>query len=431
MRTPTFVPLALAALLLTWFPAEIFAASPHHHASSGLGANVEELITEARRMNPDLAAAALEADAARANTVGAGLLADPKLSLVVEEIPRDRGRLLPGRYDPDAAVQKIRLFQSLPFWGKRALARSAAAADQKSAEAAAKEMENEVVARIKTAYADYHRIHLSMDLARELLNRLRALAMLAAARYAQGLGSLQESTSAEIEKTSLESELIKLEAERHIARARLNTLLARDPEAPLVEEPHPRPIPPAPRLELGQLTERALNHHPGLQARAARIEAAGHDLALADKAWYPDFTLGVGAVNKNGRIASNEVMLEMNIPLQADLRTSRQDGARAKAEAARAQHTGLENDIKNRLREASWSLEAARRMERLILDSALPQARLGFESAARSYELGKGGFLHVLEAEQQWRKTHWEHLKVEYDQQARLAEIEQLLGGEL
>lgn len=418
---------AAALLVLLMIPH----AGRGGEAHAPLGATAEELIAEARRMNPSLAATLLEADAARARARGAGALADPMLSFTVEDITRDTGRLLPGRYDPDAAVQKIRLTQGLPFWGKRERIQATAQAESQRAEAAGREVENEIVARVKSAYAEYHRIHLAMDLTRELLNRLRTLATLTSTRYAQGQGTLQEASSAEIEKTALESELVGLEADRRKARSRLNTLLARPPEAPLVEAPHPRPIPPPEKLELAALTAHALERHPGLHARQARMEAAGHALALADQAWYPDVTLGVGAANRTGRIADLEAMVELNLPLQPAPRESAQAEARAMAEAARAERRALETEIENRLREAVWSLEAARRMERLILDSALPQARLGFESASRAYELGKGAFSSVLGAEQQWRKTHLEHLKVEYEQQIRLAEIEQLLGGEL
>ena len=184
-----------------------------------------------------------------------------------------------------------------------------------------KVVENELVARVKIAYAQYHQIHQAMDLDHELLPRLTAIAKLAGLRYGQGVGRQQEATSAEIEKTELVAELTRLDADRRKAKVRLNSLLGREGNAPISEMPSMRVIPP--NLDLAELTDRAQRSSPDLKAQAADIDAAEHGSELAEKSWYPDIGVTVGAVKANGRFDGYESMLEINIPIRGDLATPR------------------------------------------------------------------------------------------------------------
>lgn len=388
--------------------------------------DLDQLIVIARQTSPELAAAALESDAAAAKVAGAGSLPDPKFQWQPMDIPRGENNYLPSQFP---RTDKFFLAQEFPLWGKRDLKRDIAEADAKKLAAMRVVVENELVARVKAAYAEYHEVHQAMDLDHELLPRLSTIARVAAARYAQGVGSQQEATSAEIERTQLESELVSLEASRRALRVRLNTLIGREPRASIVEMPHLRPIPK--ELELSDLTDRALRLNPELQVQDSAIASADKTTDLAEKGWYPDIAVTFGPVKSYGQFAGYEGLLEVTLPIRGDLHDSEIGEAKAMAGAARSKRTAKELEIQNDLTDAYWTLEAAARMERLIVDSSLPQARIGFESAEHAYEVGKGEFIMVLTAEQQWRKTHLDHLKAQLEQQIRLAEIEKLVGGEL
>ncbi|MBF0127977.1 MAG: TolC family protein, partial [Magnetococcales bacterium] len=123
-----------------------------------VGASVEELLTLAKQTNPERTAASLEADAAAARAQGAGALPDPMFRWTLDEISKnDNG--LPGR----VAVEKYTFQQTIPWWGKRELQQGIAAAQSENAKGKLAEVEADIALRIKTAYADYHRAHLSMD----------------------------------------------------------------------------------------------------------------------------------------------------------------------------------------------------------------------------------------------------------------------------
>lgn len=424
--------LAAAVMVAVAAASPAMAADGHEHgrapAQGAIGASVDDLIAEARRTNPDLAVAALDADAAAAKIDGAGSFADPKIQLRLEDIPPDEDTYQPTR---GPKTGKLFIFQELPFWGKRDLRREIAEANSRKAVALRKAVENELVAKVKTTYARYHHVHLAGDLIHEILPRLETLSKLAAARYGQALGGQQDATAAEVERTMLATELVRLETDRRKVRIRMNALLDRDPEAPLVETPNPRPLPPPEALDPTRLAERALHSNPLFEVQDAEIEASDRTTDLAERRWFPDLGVGLGAVRKDSRFGGWEAMLEMNVPIQGGLRSSEIGSARAQASAARSRRQAKAIEIESDLRTAVFEFEAARRMERLMVDSALPQARIGFESSAQAYELGRGQFIAVLAAEQQWREIHLDHLNLLLDQQMRLAEIEKMIGGEL
>ncbi len=410
------------------------AAETHHnHGASdpaAIGATVDELIAIARRMNPDLQVAALEADAAAARIQGADSLADPKVQVVVMDWPRSSSSYVPT--NPAAGTtKKIYVSQAFPFWGKRDLRREIAEANARKAALLRNQVENELVAKIKTAYADYHSAHMTGDLARDLHARLETVVRLAAARYAQALGKQQDVTRAEVEKAALAGEIARTDGERSKARVTINRLLGRDLDGSLVEAPEPRPIPPPELLDLATLTQRAQQANPDILVQQAAIDGSDKTVDLAEKGWYPDFEVSVGAVKSQGDWSGYEAMLSANVPLRWGLRESDIGEAKALSGAARSRRDALLQDMGDAVAQAWIGLQTDRNVEKLLRENQLPQAEIGFQAAGKGYELGRTDFLDVLTAEQQLWSSQISLVRVQFDEQIRLAEIEKLVGGEL
>jgi len=421
-RFATALAVGLALAPLAW--AEEF----HEHGR--VGATVDELIAIARRMNPDLQVAALEAEAAAAKVEGAGSLADPKVQVVVMDWPRNQ----PGYFPTNPAggtTKKVYLTQELPFWGKRDLKKEIAEANARKAGVLRRLVETELVAKIKVAYAEYHSAHLTIDLAQNLRARMDTLARVAGARYAEALGRQQDVTRAEVEKAALDAEIARMEGERHKARVKINRLIGRDLQDPLVEAPAPRPVPKMETLDLAALDARMREANPEIQAQLAAIDGSDKSVSLAEKGWYPDFDVGIGAVKSQGDWSGYEAMVTMNLPLRWGLRESEIGEAKALSAAARAKRDALSREAGNAVADSWIGLKTARQVETLLTENQLPQAEIGFQAAAKGYELGRTEFLDVLTAEQQLWKSNIELIKVRFDQQIRLAEIEKLVGGDL
>lgn len=422
MKTRHLMAGALCALL--WSGQAASQAPPP-------GARVEELLELARRQNPELAAMGFEAEAAQARVQPAGALPDPMGRLELRDVGNQMGNgdfnLLPAR----VGSAKYTVAQTIPLWGKRDLKREVAEADAAQAQARRSGTWAELAAKVKAAFAQYYYVGHSLMLAQELLRLGSSLEQLTQARYSDGLVPQQDVVRAQVEKTTLRSELLMLETEHHHAAARLNALLRRPPAAPLAEAQALRPLPPPAKLDYVALEARLLAANPQLAAQDAQISAAEKNRELVTKNRYPDLTVGVSPIQTRNRVTEWELMFEVNIPLQQESRRSQEREAAAMASAARSRKDAALNQVSADLAENLSALDSARRLEQLVASALLPQADLAFKAALAGYETGKLDFATLLDAQRQIRKAKLDRLKAQVEAQFRLAEIERLLGEEL
>lgn len=395
------------------------------------GARVEELLELARRQNPELAAMGFEAEAAQARVQPAGALPDPMGRLELRDVGNQMGNgdfnLLPAR----VGSAKYTVAQTIPLWGKRDLKREVAEADAAQAQARRSGTWAELAAKVKAAFAQYYLTGHSRKLTEELLRLGGSLEQLAQARYSDGLVPQQDVVRAQVEKTTLRSELLMLETEHHHAAARLNALLRRPPAAPLAEPQALRPLPAPAKLDYVALEARLLAANPQLAAQDAQISAAEKNRELVTKNRYPDLTVGVSPIQTRNRVTEWELMFEVNIPLQQESRRSQEREAAAMASAARSRKDAALNQVSAELAENLSALDSARRLEQLVATALLPQADLAFKAALAGYETGKLDFATLLDAQRQIRKAKLDWLKAQVEAQLRLADIERLLGEEL
>lgn len=406
--------LAVAALLVAPGLPGTAGAEPRN--------TVADLVAAARRLNPDIAAMNLEADAATARITTAGSLEDPKLKF-------ERSRPTNGSMDPRS--DEIQISQMLPFFGKLDLKREIASWDARKARASARDIENQVAYRVKVAYAAYHGAHLAMEENRRLALSLRQLAEVARQRYAQGAAPQSDVTGVEAERGMLEAELAKLEAERQSAQARINRLLARNGAAALPPRPDPRPLPDPARLKLERLLARGHSESPALEVGRASVASAAAGQRLAERNFLPDVEIGVGAMREDNRVTSYKFMLEATIPLQWGRINAEQREASAMAGAARARADALVRDLEADLRGAHAMFVATTTRQRVLERTSIPQARTALESALSGYRVGTAEFSAVAAAEQTLRRAVIDSINNRYEQQSQLAEIERLIGGEL
>ncbi|MBF0582857.1 MAG: TolC family protein, partial [Magnetococcales bacterium] len=250
-------------------------------------------------------------------------------------------------------------------------------------------------------------------------------------RYAQGAAWQNEVTAAELERSGLTVERVRLGNERKKLKARLNALLNRAPEAPIVEQPRLRPIPAAATLDFERLMTRLMEANPQLTRDQAILTAAQSSRALAVREWFPDVGVGMGVVNRRDEPNSFEAMVEMNIPIQWELRRARESETAAMEQASHSRLEAEQTRLAAELQEALLALQSAREVEQITKESLLPQARIALQSAIRNYENGGGESTQVLDAVQRLKKYRLEQIKAQYEQQMRLADIERLIGGEL
>ncbi|MHB1207348.1 MAG: TolC family protein [Rhodospirillaceae bacterium] len=392
-----------------------------------LGASADALVAQAQAMSPDLAAAALDAEAALRRAEGAGTLPDPTFRVQLKDVDRERGGVLPDRVNRiDYTVE-----QEFPLWGKRDLARSIAGANAARMAADRDQVGLNLVAAVKIAYADYYGAHEATTVATDIKRTLDLMAEVAQRRYEQGGGSQQDAIMARVEAAHLETELVRRESDRRRAVARINALLNRSIDAPLASPQALPLLPPADRLVLSALVTRLDDRNPRLKAQDAAIAAATGSRSLAEKAWYPDVAVGLSVVDQNRRWQGYEAMVSVKIPLNGTLRRAEIGAATAELGAARNRRDALAAQARQELEAAYWDFDEARRIAAVLHETHIPQAELALKSAVAGYQQNRITFLTLLEAQRRAFQNQLEHLTSVVGEQRALAQIEKMLGGPL
>jgi outer membrane protein, heavy metal efflux system len=395
--------------------------SPARAHLTPLGATLESVLAAGRRLNPALRAAALETSAAAAKAAGADALDDPTLSDSYQYW-RD-----PNVFSGHAVM----VTQAFPLWGKRDLRREAALADLDAARGREQAARDALDERIKLAFAQYYVANRALAVNQEVIAVTRGMRETAEARYAAGTGDQASAIKALGEETAASIETARLQGDRAAARGVLNALLARPADAALADPLRLRHL-PVTELSIASLVERARGGSPTLAASGAEVSAAQSRAALAEKAWYPDLTVGAGPlVQTNNRPPGVAATVGINIPLPWGKEASEQAAATAQLGAAQQRYEAALLDIQSALAEAREKLKAAQRADGLLARKALPEARAALSSVLSDYSQGRGDLGAALETQHRVHDLELKLLQIELDEQTALAGIERLIGGEL
>jgi outer membrane protein TolC len=417
LRGAALQALALATLLAI-APAT-FADSPQP------GADVASVRAWLIANNPDLQAMQAEADAAQARIYPAGALPDPMAAIELREIDPDRPTLLPN----NVGSTTYSLKQPIPLWGKRGLAREIAGQQANAAQLERDATALRLLAQAEQAYVRYWHARESVVVVDRLVELLGQVEEVARMRYSLGVAAQQDSIRAQVARTTMQGERIQRLASRREAAAMLNAVLGRAADAPLAE-PAGEPVLGLPAGSLARALAGLENaQHPALQARLAVAAAADTAAQLQRRQRFPDITLGVGVMQRDDRVDSLEVMLEVEIPLQQRARLEREREAVLMGDAARSRVQAMRNDLQGQLGQAWAQADGARDQRQLIEQTLLPQSQANFESALASYRVGDVDFGTLLEALEAWQGAELSRVDVRRDELIGAAAVRALLGS--
>lgn len=387
---------------------------------------VQEVVAMALERNPSIQGAVARTQAQRARVPQAKALPDPTFS------GGWMGSIVPFRVEHKFApsFRGLSVQQRLPYPGKRRLRGEIADRQAEAASWKAEGVRREVIAQVKVAYYQYFYDTKAIAITRKNKDLLEKLEQIAEARYRVGKGIQQDVLRAQVEVARVDQRLIILQQRKATATARLNTLLYRDPEAPL---PAPAPV-AAGDLKLGltELYSLARANDTVMEQDRRMVEGGQDAVKLAQKSYEPDFTVTYTYQQRPDLQDSNGVMVGMNIPVfyrhkqrERVIEASHElIGARKSLDERR---TTLNYEIKQQYLAA----EAAQKLMNLYSKAIVPQSSLALESSMSAYEVGKVDFLSMLD-----NFTYVLDYEVDYyrelsNYQSALAKLEPLVGKDL
>lgn len=406
--------------------AALFQETPRTEAT-GPAMTLEDVERIALARNPEIEVAVRRVAVAKAHVPVAGALDDPAAMYRGWGVPLNQ----PQNFN--AAQNMFSIGQTFPGAGKRALRTSVAESDVDVAKAQLEEVRLEVQVRVRKAFdalllaQDELRIHdQHVGIARQAIEAARI-------KYAVGKVSQQDILKAQVALTALEEHMIRFDRDADLARARLNTLLGRDPNAPLAIHGQYDVLAALPDAQ--KLEEIALQSRPDLVAAREAAERSHKEQALAKKAYLPDFTVSAGyMIMPSSQNFRNAYMVEgsMNLPwLNHGKHNAEITEATARATEQDAELAEVRNSAFGQIQEALVEAQSAQKFARLYHDQLLPQAEATLQSSVIAYENDKTDFLDLLDSQMTVIDTDLSWVQSVEDFDTRLADLELATGAPL
>jgi outer membrane protein TolC len=153
---------------------------------------------------------------------------------------------------------------------------------------------------------------------------------------------------------------------------------------------------------------------------------------LAEKAFFPDFQVGVGYGGFWDETDKRPVFaVSINVPFDRSKRRSELDRARAETRRTKFSLSERRAELLAALTTARAEVIEAQGSVALYQDELVPLAEEYLEAAIADYQSGAGAFLNVITAEQRKLDTELELARARANYVRRLAELELWVGGSL
>jgi len=403
--------------------AALFQQAPHAQVF-GPALTLDEVERMALARNPDILAAARRVASAETHVPIAGALDDPSVMYRGWGIPLQQ----PWNYN--AGQNMFSISQTFPGTGKRALRTSIAESDVDVAKAQLDEVRLQVRVRVHKAFDDLLRAEDEMRIHDQHVGIARQAIEAARIKYAVGKVPQQDILKAQVALTALAEHMIRFDHDADLARARLDTLLGRDPSTPLRVTggfPVLSALPAAQKLD-----QIALQSRPDIIAAEQAAMRSHTQQALAKKAYTPDFTVSAGYMLMQPTAdMRNNYMIEgsMNLPW---LNRRKHDAEIAEATARSteqdAELAALRNEAFGQIQDALVEAQAAQKLAHLYHDQLRPQAEATLQSSVIAYENGQTSLLNLLDSQMEVINVDLDWLQAVADFDTRLADLELSIG---
>ncbi len=329
----------------------------------------------------------------------------------------------------DARTYTAKLSQEFPLGGKWRQRIQIAAAGLDRTRWDVTNAQRELVKEVKETF--YRLVFLdekraftdqAVDLAQQLLR-------LAEERYRVGESPQLDVNLARVEVQNVQRQRLEVLSQLTQARATLNRLLARPPEAPVtVSGTLDAPPPP---LEAEHLRQQALQQRPDLRSRTAALEAALSEVALAQAQRVPDIDVGVIFEREETGTDVRQTFggsIALPLPLW-NRNTGGIAAAQARTRVAELERTALEQVIATDVANIIAELQRLQTSLQLFRDTILPQSRENLELLRQAFTAGEIGIVPLVTEQRAFIAISNEYLDTRFAYRTALAALESILGG--
>ena len=385
--------------------------------------SLDAVLTYAHAHNPTIQAASSRLRAARKVPAQVSAYDDPVVTWENWNAPESL------RID-QAGNNIFRLSQKIPFPGKRRLKGEIATKEAEQRAEALRATEIDTTTQVKKAYYDLWLVYQNVQVYSRDKGLVAQFAQIAERKYAVGQASQPDVLRAQVELTRLSNRVTTETLHLGKARAQLNAVLSRPPEAPLGI---PRdPPPPVVAYALEDLAKQTLAHRPELVAQVSMVERENLALALARKAYYPDFEVSASRFANFGQRDGFGLTFSASIPLAFKYKyDAGVEEAVANQETAQSELRRLQDRALFEIKQALVEVQVALEQRNLFVHTHIPQAEQTLAASQMGYQTGNIDFLSLIDSVRAVEQVHLEHLMAAANFEKAWAELERAVGHDL
>ncbi|KAA3604470.1 MAG: TolC family protein [Planctomycetota bacterium] len=389
------------------------------------GAGLSELWEYAQRRNPGLQAAFHQWRAALETVVPASSLPQPRLSFAVYLAQVEtRSGPMQGR---------IGLQQSFPWFGRLQAAGEQALALSEAARENLEGLRAALRQEVLQAYWESQYIEQAILVTEGHLIWLQHLESVSLTRFETGRGEHADLLRAQVEIGQVQDRLRGLQDWLRPVRERLNAALGR-PSGSLFSDLD-REFLDAPKLP-GDLIAQLPASSPELRALQHQWTAARFGVEIAEKDYFPGFTLGADWTwigdGPAGTADSGQdavaISLGLDLPLRRSSLKAGKISAQASASAARDRFRDRQNRLVAEIETASFRFRDADRRVQLYRHGLMAKSEQSLKNALTAYQTGRSSFDAVVDAARLFLEFQLQAVRAEADRLQAVAEIERFSG---
>lgn len=363
------------------------------HADESL-ITLKDLEQEALTNNPEILMAGKKVESAEEKKSLASALPDPMIGYMVQNVGSPFAWSVGTQ---DMSMQGVVFTQEIPFPGKLGTKGRAAGKEAERMDEAARETKLKVLNSLRSAYYEYFLAFKSAEILDQTKELLKNFQRIAETRYATGQGTQQDVIRAQLEVSMILDRLAEEEQKKEAQASVINSLVGRNPLAPLGR---PDELPKAtPAVTVDEMAAMAIEHSPMLQGKQRMVEQSREELSLSRREYLPDMVVSGGWFTRGEKTDVWQASVMFKIPLYFWNKSTGVKAASADLSAARYEYDAERLATLVRVRDLYSMVKTAEHHIDLYEAGIIPQAKLSLQSATTNYQVGKTDFMTLLESE--------------------------------
>ena len=403
------------------------ASQPEEHSHSAAIISLQDLLREAERNNPQIAAAEHGWEAAKQIPSQVSTLPDPQFT--AQQVSVGSPRPFAGYTNSDFAYFGLGFSQDFPYPGKLRLRGEMAKRDADVAQQQYESVRRSVLAGIKAAYFQLSYLSKTLGILESDGGLLQQVEQAADARYRSGMGNQHDLLQAQLERTKLLREITMHHLEVAKTQAQIKQLLNRSQSSPDIE---PADLPETLfAYTFDELLATTKDGNSDISGAHKMVEKQSVQVEIAHKDFYPDFNLQYmwQRTDPTQYRAYYVLSFTARVPIYRS-RKQRPELAQAEADLSRSrseaesQTQQVAFDLRTEYDTAQKNAEVLK----IYREGLLPQARAEFEAGVAAYQNNRQDFQSLLTSFLDVLQLDEEYWQSVAERETALARIEQLTG---